>query len=79
MRCNTFRRSFSLDDRDILEFRENRDSKETVALSGTVIKVCEALHSFNIKISSVEKRIRAELPRRKKETSRQIGLIKFVH
>ena len=29
--------------------------KETVTLSGTVIKLCGALHAFNIKRSSVEK------------------------
>ena len=41
----------------ILEFRENQDSIETVTFSSTVIKLCEALHFFNIKRSAVEKKI----------------------
>ena len=41
----------------ILEFRENQDSKETVTFSSTVIKLCEALHFFDIKRSAVEKTI----------------------
>ena len=40
----------------VLEFRENRDSKESVTLSSTVIKLCGALYAFNIKRSSVEKK-----------------------
>ena len=57
--------------------RKNRDSKEMVTLSGTVIKLCGVLYAFNIKRSSVEKKNRAELPRRKKNTCRQIGLKKI--
>ena len=57
----------------ILEFRENRDSKESVTLSGTVIKLCGALYAFNIKRSSVEKKNPAELPRRKKIHAEKLG------
>ena len=57
--------------------RKNRDSKEMVTLSGTLIKLCGALYAFNIKRSAVEKKNRAELPRRKKNTCRQIGLKKI--
>lgn len=34
-----------------------QDSKETIILSSTVIKLCKALHFFNIKRSAVEKKI----------------------
>ena len=63
----------------ILEFRENEDSKETVTFSSTVIKLCEALHFFNIERSDVEKKIVQNFHVEKKNSCRQFALKKKIH
>ena len=57
---------FFLDNRDT---RISRETPKTLSPGSNIIKLCEALPTFSIKRSSVEK----------KNTCRQIGLKKFIH